>query len=79
MVQRAVGIFQGQGVGLAVFGGGPHLLEQEAVAAGLDADDEAHVVIVQIGEVRSVGAQGVLDDDDGQFRMFLAKACQETA
>jgi hypothetical protein len=48
------------------------------VVAWLDADDVVRAGFAQVVEVRSVGAEGVLDDDDGQVGMVLARALQST-
>ena len=42
----------------------------------LDTDDVVHAGVAQVVEVRGVGAESVLDDDDGQVGMLLAKAFQ---
>ena len=53
--------------------------QHKGVVAGFDADDEAGVGFAKVAQMGSVGGQGVLDDDDGQVRMFLAKRFQPAA
>src|SRR5271167_2009258 len=55
------------------------MLEQKGVVAGLDADDVVYVSFTQVAQVWGVSAETVLDDDDGQVGMLLAKALQPAA
>ena len=73
------GIGHGQGLRLARRVGGVEVLEQESVVAGFDADDEMGVGFAQIAQMRGVGGEAVLDHDDGQVRMFLAKQLEPAA
>jgi len=66
-------------LGLAGVIGVAQPLEQEGVVAGFDADDVTHTGVGQVAEVGSVGAQSVLDDNDRQVGMLLAKAFQPAA
>ena len=79
MSDRALVVAQGQNLGLALFSGRLHLLEQEGLTAGLDANDEMHAVCGEIGKVWGVAAERVFDNDHGQTRMFASEVLQETA
>src|SRR5207247_86187 len=72
-------INQSEGLRLAGLVGSPQVLEEKGVVAGLDADDVMHVGVAQVVEVGGVGAESVLDDDDGQVGMLLAKLFQPAA
>ncbi len=80
VVQHArAGIDLGEVLGLPGGVGVPEMLEQKGMVAGLDAEDVVYVGIAQVAQMRSIGAEAVLDDDDGQVRMLLAKMFQPTA
>ena len=72
-------IVQGEGLCLAGFVVGSQVLEQKSVVAWLDADDVVRAGTAQVVQVRGVGAEGVLDDDNGQVGMLLAKVLQPAA
>src|SRR5271157_1708578 len=55
------------------------MLEQKGVVAGLDADDVVYVSFTQVAQVWGVSAETVLDDDDEQVGMLLAKVLQPAA
>jgi hypothetical protein len=52
------------------------LLEQVPVVAFFDPQDEVAAAIQQVADVRRVGTQGVLGDDDWQVRVVLAEPFQ---
>jgi len=73
------GIGQGQGLDLAGLIAGSQILEQERVIAWLDADDVAGAGRAEVAQVRGVGGQGVLDDDDREVGMLLAELFEPAA
>ena len=79
MQHTAAGIDQREHMSPALVVGRLHLLEQVLVTARLDAEDETRVSVLQIGDVRRVGTQGILDENHRQMRMFAAKMLESAA
>src|SRR5207253_1397304 len=79
-VQDTAGpVYLGKVVCLAGLVGVTEVLEQKDVVAGLDANDVMHAGRAQVTQVGGVGAEAILDDDDGQVGMFLTKLLQPAA
>src|SRR3954453_12997686 len=73
------GIDQGEGLDLTGLIAGTPVREEERVIARLDPDNEAGTGRAEVAQVGSVGGQSVLDDDDGELGMLLAKLFQPAA
>ena len=55
-----------------------HLLNQGFVVALFAAQDVVEAVLLQLTDMRSIWAQGILSDREGQLRMVLLQLGQET-
>ena len=53
------------------------VIKQISVVARLDTQDETQIVTFEFFDVRCIGTQGVLSDDDGQVQMVLAQQGQK--